>query len=200
MDQKLKQRLAGAIVLTALAIIFVPIILEGPDDDWSPRIQDVPVPPQIDYQAQVDLQLPDDVPEPTEAPAGVSPREVELAVPEPVVAEMEPEPVKKIAPPVPVARPKQQPKPPPKPKPAPATATGTWVIQLGSFSQQLNAQGLRDRIRKTGNTAFLREINTGGRHTWRVLVGPLPNRGEAEKLRDKLNREHHLTGIVIENK
>ena len=200
MDHKLKQRLAGATVLTALAIIFVPIILEGPDDDWSPRVQDIPVPPQIDYQAQVDLQLPDEVPEPTEAHADAPPREIELAVPEPVVAEKEPEPVKKVAPPVPEAAPEPQAKPPPKPKPAPATLAGTWVIQVGSFSQQLNAQGLRDRVRKTGNTAFLREVNTGGKHTWRVLVGPLRNRREAEKLRDKLIREHHLTGIVIENK
>lgn len=198
MDQKLKQRLAGATVLTALAIIFVPIILEGPDDDWSPRVQDIPVPPQIDYQAQVDLQLPDEVPEPTEAPADAPPREIELAVPEPVVAEKELEPVKKVAPPVPVTQPEPQPKPPPKP--APATVAGTWVIQVGSFSQQLNAQGLRDRVRKTGNTAFLREVNTGGKHTWRVLVGPLQNRGEAEKMRDKLTREHHLKGFVIENK
>ncbi|MEA2094286.1 MAG: SPOR domain-containing protein [Pseudomonadota bacterium] len=200
MDHKLKQRLAGATVLTALAIIFVPIILEGPDDDWSPRVQDIPVPPQIDYQAQVDLQLPDEVPEPTEAPADVPPREIELAVPEPVVAEKEPEPVKEVAPPVPVAQPEPQAKPPPKPKPAPATVAGTWVIQVGSFSQQLNAQGLRDRVRKTGNTVFLREVSTGGKHTWRVLVGPLKDRGEAEKLRDKLTREHNLKGIVIENK
>ncbi|MGB5180314.1 MAG: hypothetical protein WBP44_16495, partial [Gammaproteobacteria bacterium] len=58
MDLKLKQRLTGAIVLVALAVIFVPIILEGPDDDWTPRSHSIPEQPQIDYRAGMELELP----------------------------------------------------------------------------------------------------------------------------------------------
>ena len=59
MNQLLKQRLVGAVVLVSLAVIFIPIILEGPDEEeWSPRTQGMPEPPQITYHAEDDVELP----------------------------------------------------------------------------------------------------------------------------------------------
>ena len=59
MDQKTKQRLTGAIVLVALAVIFVPIILEGPDNEWTPRSHSIPEQPQMDYRASMELGIPE---------------------------------------------------------------------------------------------------------------------------------------------
>ena len=58
MEQTLKQRLIGAIVLVSLAVIFIPIILEGPDDEWTPRRHSIPQQPQMDYRADMELELP----------------------------------------------------------------------------------------------------------------------------------------------
>jgi cell division septation protein DedD len=58
---------------------------------------------------------------------------------------------------------------------------------------------LRDRLRKAGYTVSLRDVKTGNTHTWRVLAGPLNERGKAEQLRDRLSREQHLKGIVIQH-
>ena len=58
MDQMLKQRLIGAVVIISLAVIFIPMILEGPDDKLSPRNQSMPPPPTIDFQGEVALPVP----------------------------------------------------------------------------------------------------------------------------------------------
>ena len=40
----MKQRLVGAIVLVALGVIFIPMLLEGPDRDLVPEMESLPEP------------------------------------------------------------------------------------------------------------------------------------------------------------
>jgi DedD protein len=190
MDQKLKQRLVGAIVLISLAVIFIPFILEGPDDEWSPGTQDIPEPPRIDYQAEVELPLPEPVGTPPEEAAQ---QPVEPAIPGPApgagVAET----------PAPQSVPAEPQSPPPAPPAAARNAAETadkWVVQVGSFSQQLNARGLRDRLEKAGYPCYLQEINAAGAPAWRVLVGPYESRTQAERQQERISREQHLKGLV----
>ena len=206
MDQMLKQRLIGAIVLISLAVIFIPMILEGPDDKLSPRTQDMPPPPTIDYQTEVELPVPAEPAEPTvptEAPAASVTEQEASAIPEPSVTEPEPpatqaEPVKAAV--VPPAVVKPQPETPPKAAPAPASPGGGWIVQAGSFSQQPNARSLRDRLKKSGYQAFLQDVKSADGHAYRVLIGPMKDRGAADKLRDKLAREQKLKAMVLQNK
>ena len=202
MDSMLKQRLVGAIIIVSLAVIFIPLILEGPEDELASRNQEMPPPPRIDYQAEVELPIPTETPEPVAAPDSQPGRESPVVAAAPQAA-AEPEPVPPPAEPVAETTAAETPAPPPAaPAPAassPPAAAGTWAVQVGSFSQQLNAQGLRDRLRKAGYTVFLRDVKTGNTHTWRVLLGPLNDRGKAEQLRDRLSREQHLKGIVIQH-
>ncbi|WP_031433150.1 SPOR domain-containing protein [Methylomarinum vadi] len=44
MDQELKQRLVGAVVITALAAIFVPMLFDDPVDDTGKRINELKIP------------------------------------------------------------------------------------------------------------------------------------------------------------
>ena len=199
MNQLLKQRLVGAVVLVSLAVIFIPIILEGPDDEWSPRTQGMPEPPQIAYQAEGDDELPLPAEEPPEdmAPEPVSataesqpPPPVDAGTPAAIQPSSGAEPAATAPAP---AQPVRE-----SPPPAPA-ASGDWAIQVGRFSQRLNAQGLRDRLKKAGYAAFLREDKTDSGQSWRVLVGPLKTRGDAEKIRDELASKRQLKGFVIQN-
>jgi DedD protein len=187
MDKKLKQRLVGAVVLISLAVIFIPIILEGPDDEWTPRVQEIPVPPQIEYQAEVELPVPDEQP----APAPVTTIPATAPAPEAQDA---------VVPPPPAAQPaptRQEPvaEQPPAAAKAPA---GSWFIQVGSFSQQPNASGLRDRLKKTGYNSRLQETAAGNGKVWRVLVGPFETRAAAEKQRDRITSQHHMKGLVTQ--
>jgi DedD protein len=210
MDQMLKQRLIGAIVIISLAVIFIPMILEGPDDELSPRTPDMPPAPTIDYQSEVELPVPAESPEPAESPAATVTEQEVSAIPEPLVSQPEAAtsqagaPVKQSEPVVAI-----QPaaKTPPKPatagtppKPATAAAEGGWVLQAGSFSQQANALSLRDRLKKSGYQVSVQDVKGAGGSTHRVLIGPVSDRQTAEKLRDKLAREQKLTAMILENK
>jgi DedD protein len=47
MDQGLKQRLVGAGVIIALAVIFIPLLLENPDNQQADRLADIPSEPFV---------------------------------------------------------------------------------------------------------------------------------------------------------
>lgn len=204
MDQKLKQRLTGAIVLVALAVIFVPIILEGPDDEWTPRSHSIPEQPQMDYRASMGLELPDPEPADQEPPGGAITEALNLPTAEPPPVEATPAPVSRkttepvAATPKPVK--KAAPAPAPKPKPAKKTDTSIkgWFVQVGSFGQELNANGLRSRLKSAGYDTRLQKIAIGKGYAYRVLVGPATSRAAAEKLAASLKSGQQLAGMVIE--
>ncbi|MCG6900702.1 MAG: SPOR domain-containing protein [Gammaproteobacteria bacterium] len=208
MDQKLKQRLTGAIVLVALAVIFVPIILEGPDNEWTPRSHSIPEQPQMDYRASMELELPEPLSskaEPSEsvitealslqeetAPAHEPPAAEEKTAP---VAQKPVEPVV-TAPPPPKAAPAAPP-PAKTEKPAEPALQG-WFVQVGSFGQELNATGLRERLKSAGYDTRLQKVAIGKGYAYRVLVGPSTSRAAAEKLAASLKAGQQLSGMVIQ--
>lgn len=206
MEQTLKQRLIGAIVLVSLAVIFIPIILEGPDDDWTPRSHSIPEQPQMDYRADMELQLPPETPVVDETVAmevisqqpperdsqptveAVKKQPVAVKVPDPVKV---PEPVKATPKPAPPA--KQAAQAVPKMQPLKG-----WFVQVGSFGQEMNARGLQDRLATSGFQVQLEDVELGKKHAYRVLVGPSTSRAAAEKQAEKLNSSQQLKGMVIE--
>ncbi len=177
MDQNLKHRLTGAIILVSVAVIFIPVILEGPDNEWAPLSHSIPEAPQMDFKAHLDVPAP--------IPAPVKP----TAVPKPA----EPE---KTA--VPVLASKPAPELAKQVQPATENLSG-WYVQVGSFSQELNASGLGKRLELSGYETRLQKTTTKTGYAWRVMVGPGKTRGAAEKLRDRLAKDHQLKGIVINN-
>lgn len=70
---------------------------------------------------------------------------------------------------------------PPEPQ-QPAAAGSLWAVQLGSFSNEENAEGLAADLRDDGFAAFLSRVESGGRTLHRVRVGPQGSREEAEKV------------------
>jgi DedD protein len=211
MEQKLKQRLVGAIILVSLAVIFIPIILEGPDDEWSPRSPGMPEAPRMDYGVDMELALPPVETAESEEPESLEPAEPEESE-EPAVV------VPAVVPPA--AQPAKPEKPEPSPaepvaSPAPAAAAPAaaaadkkagslpvpppgWYIQVGSFSQRMNAEGLRDRLTAAGHSARLQSINIGKAQVYRVLVGPTTSRAAAEQQNLRLEKQQQIKGIVIE--
>ena len=179
MDQNLKHRLTGAIILVSVAVIFIPVILEGPDNEWAPLSHSIPEAPQMDFKAHLDVPAP--------IPAPVKPTVVQKPA--------EPE---KTAIPVPESKPELEPEPAKQVQPATESLSG-WYVQVGSFSQELNASGLGKRLELSGYETRLQKAATKTGYAWRVMVGPGKTRGAAEKLRDRLAKDHQLKGIVINN-
>jgi len=74
----------------------------------------------------------------------------------------------------------------------------SWVVQLGSFSNQKNADDLETKLRSQGYRVFVERIAAqGGQVVYRVRVGPEGQRAEAEGMRDKLAHELHLKAMVL---
>lgn len=184
MEQQLKQRLVGAIVLVSLAVIFIPVILEGPDDEWSPRDHTIPEPPRVDFRAAMELPLPDS--QPDEAATGTAGTEQPNLESDTATAPAEEQPEK------------PQVKPVEQPAPDAGKLEPGWYAQVGSFSQSANAEGLREGINKAGFSAHLQQVASAKGTSYRVLVGPESSRALSEQLLDKLGKTLNSTGIVIE--
>ncbi|MEF3193700.1 MAG: SPOR domain-containing protein, partial [Halothiobacillaceae bacterium] len=57
---------------------------------------------------------------------------------------------------------------------------GVWMIQLGSFSAESNAQQLRGQVQRAGIPCQIEPLNIEGRKVWRVRAGPFASQAEAD--------------------
>lgn len=200
MDDRLKQRIIGAIVLVIAAVIFLPMLLSGQDETVRVEVE-APEPPEMNPEpivraAPVELSEPEAMPEmPTDLP---SPASIEPSLP------IEPEQTPAVATPEPVAPPApsapavaEAPAPARQPAEAPAAATGGWVVQLGSFSSAANASALSDKLRTQGYNAYTVPSQVDGKSITRVFVGPVIDREGANRLRDELARRSGSKGLVV---
>jgi DedD protein len=72
-----------------------------------------------------------------------------------------------------------------------------WIIQAGSFREETNAVVLRDKLREAGFDAYA-ERTVGDNGTWwRVRVGPVGDRGGAERLKGRLESELRTGALLM---
>lgn len=78
-----------------------------------------------------------------------------------------------------------------------APELASFAVQVGSFGSEDNAAGLRDRLQNKGYRAFVDSVEGDERTFYRVRVGPVIERGEAEALQAQLSDEESLKGLVV---
>ncbi len=195
-DINLKQRLVGAIVLVSLAVIFIPLILDGRDQAVNYITKsNIPPKPERDFVSRIIPLNPSPVPKPEVLEPDV--------IPEPVAVkpEAKPEPVKEKA----AAKPKTVAKPEPevvaKPKTVarPKTGLSAWAVQVGSFGSKKNAYALRDKLRKQGFSAFVDTLYNKDTPSFRVRVGPEIKRERADALQARLTKVMKAKPIVVKH-
>ena len=211
LDKAYKQRMVGALVLVALAVIFLPMLFSRQDEQRQVTVE-APAAPQAPSVPPVQVE-PVVVPEPQALPQEPVPGDDEIAqleepsTPVAPTAPVAPAPVAKpVAPPapapVPVSKPTTAPSQPIGAVPKPDTtqsrvdANGlsvSWSVQLASLSNRASAENLQKTLRSQGYNAYIR--SSDGKN--RVFVGPLIERAEADRLRDLLNRQQNLKGFVV---
>ncbi|MEN1835593.1 SPOR domain-containing protein [Pseudomonas lijiangensis] len=213
LDKVFKQRMVGALVLIAVAVIFLPMLFTRQDEVRQVQVE-APAAPQAPVAPQVKVD-PVPVPEPQILPQEPVPGEEDMST----ASQLPPSMPIAPAPPVasaPTQAPAAAPAPAPKPaKPAPATtpaapapattakaapsgvdANGlsvSWSVQLASMSNRANADNLQKTLRAQGYNAYIRTADGVNR----VFVGPLIERAEADRLRDQLDKQQKLKGIVV---
>lgn len=178
MDTALKQRLIGAAVLVALAVIFLPMLVKGPAPDSG--VSDVP------------LKMPD-------APAGeMETRELPLAAPGEVpkggAVGMDATPVDRPQPAgtTPAAGTDATATDPAATPPADAapalpatTAAGDYAVHFGAYATQKGADQVVTLAKAAGLPAYSETTTVNGKSAFRVRIGPYATRAEAESVRLK---------------
>ncbi|MCU0121543.1 SPOR domain-containing protein [Pseudomonas sp. B2M1-30] len=214
LDKAYKQRMVGALVLVALAVIFLPMLFTREDEQRQVTVE-APAAPQAPAVAQIQMETVA-VPEPQVLPQEPVPTDDEVAEQvapsKPIAAAPAPAPAAPVAAAKPVA-PAPAPAAKPAPIPAPAQpiaaapakpdttqsrvdANGlsvSWSVQLASLSSRASAESLQKSLRSQGYNAYIRSAE--GKN--RVFVGPLIERAEADRLRDLLSRQQNLKGFVV---
>lgn len=175
-----RRRLIGAVALTLLAVILLPLLLEDEPPPTSALAIHMPAAP-VSVTAHSVAPAAAPVPEPDKPAAST---EIKSA-PEPV----KPAPVK--AEPV-----KPQPKPhavaTPAPHDKPAAASEMFVVQLAALSDGAKARELEARAALAGLPAYTDTIGS----LTRVRVGPYPSREAAMKAAVRL-AENGMAGQVL---
>ncbi|MGD9888421.1 MAG: SPOR domain-containing protein [Halothiobacillaceae bacterium] len=79
---------------------------------------------------------------------------------------------------------------------APAAKTEAWIIQLGSFTAESNAQTLLAQVQRAGVSAKVERIEVKGSPVWRVTSGTYATRAEADAALNVLKSRQNLGGMV----
>lgn len=72
-----------------------------------------------------------------------------------------------------------------------------WAVQLASFSDRAKALALRDTLHRDGYSALISEVKRVTGISTRVAVGPIIDRGEAERLSSELSIRYSSDAIVV---
>ena len=188
MDQQLKERLVGAAVLVVAGILFIPLLLDGPDEQPAVKVGlELPAPDSGKRTHTIRLDVP------AERPATKSSGTVMRPTPTPTADASSSRPVAQdprrdavdqsgeAATPAPsaekIAAPKVEVKPatadpapvvakpaPPRPRPQAAPPAGSWAVQVGSFSSGDNAKRLQSELKAAGYATF--QVH------WSLTAGP----------------------------
>ncbi|MDX5370855.1 MAG: SPOR domain-containing protein [Pseudomonadaceae bacterium] len=185
LDKGLKQRIVGALVLVALAVIFLPMLFSR-EDELRQVVVDAPAMPDKPSMPEVTLE-PVSVPEPVAEEAVPPVEPVPQSPSEPIATPVQPA----VEPQAPVQAGASEEKP----------ASGldanslpvSWSVQLASLSSRAGAERLQQTLRSKGYNAYIRTFDGMNR----VFVGPVIERAEADRLRDQLNRQQKLNGFVV---
>jgi DedD protein len=72
----------------------------------------------------------------------------------------------------------------------------TWVVQVGSFSSQANADALKAKLREKGYAAFTKGNPADKSAAVRVFVGPKLSRERADQIKLELQKNFDLKPFV----
>jgi len=164
-DTALKQRLIGAIVLVALAVIFLPMLVKGPAPDSG--VSDVPIeapPAPADGQfetRELPLVTPGNAPQGgavgMNATPGNAPAAVTDSAPAAAAADAGALP--------------------------PAAAAGNYAVNFGAYASEADANAVIARLKQAQLPGFSEQTQINGRPAWRVRIGPYADHAQAESVR-----------------
>ncbi len=191
-EERLRERLVGAVVLTAVAVIFVPMVFEGRSgNDQAPMARS-----QAGFTSSI---LPADHPSRTADVVEVEPAVGPISAHDEPSQDLAPDRGSQVrglnrntkrSPKLPEAETLSD-------RASVDASRAGWVVQLASFSREANAKILRAKLVARGFGAFIEKTTTTRSSMYRVRVGPTSGRQQAQDLRAALQQAVSLQGVVV---
>ncbi|MFL9610635.1 SPOR domain-containing protein [Methylobacillus sp. Pita2] len=212
--KRARRRLVGAIALVLLMVTILPMVLDDRSSKTLPQEIAINIPSQDgpEFTSKVAPQgepveevvsepvlsvpeSPDTEPDFEAAPVQPAPKQ------EPVKKEAAKPEAKPVAPKVETPKAEAPKAEPAKQKPADAkpAATGSFLVQIGVFSDPINVKNLQDKLSGQGLKSHTEVIATASGDKTRLRVGPFASREAAEQALGKV-KAAGLSGMVISNK
>jgi len=200
MDQSIKQRLVGIAVIFALAVIFLPMILDG--SGVRKKTLKVEIPEQsvieanpefdqkiIELQAKVDA-LPDLAPRFVDETSSETENQIKREPVEESEIQVSPEPEPEVA--------KKKIEAEPEIKQETPVGGDSWVLQVGSFNDRQKAILQRDKLRKSKIAAvFIEQFSRDNQTSYRVRLGPFINRDLSKVAQNKIRAKYNIDGLIM---
>lgn len=199
MDQKLKERVMGAAVLVAIAVIFIPILLTGSSKTELISGSHIPTKPKSNFNSRIIPVFednrkalstpiePNDIGVLDDQGRADSETNQKITV-EKIVSNDDEKIDENLSKEVEEKQENEL---------KADVGLSAWIIQLGSFSNEDNAQSLNQELRRVGYPAFVEPLKKNGEISYRVRVGPEIKRSEAELVLKELKDQMELDGIVV---
>jgi DedD protein len=182
MQEQIRQRLIGAIVLIVIAALTWPLLF----DDFDPQA--------VDHRSQVPEMPKFETFEVTENSSAVVDTESKTVDAQTSISASSTEVIdistesRVRATPLAVSKLDEQGVP------------MTWVVQVGSFADEGNAKKLLDRLTSKGHQAYMRSNNTGPKTVYRLYIGPLLEKRKAIQINTQIKKQFNLNGLVVRYK
>lgn len=179
MDDGLKQRLIGALILLGAGVLFVPALFEPGSQrqiDITPQVPPAPAIEPLVLQQPVRNPDIEDPKASSEMYRLVPTPEENKAASKPVVQKVEDK------------------------KPVVLDNKGVpqaWVVQVSSYKSEKTAGAFLAKLRKAGYKAFSKTLDTSKGRVTRVFVGPKINKAQAKKLKQELDKKYGLKTILV---
>ena len=218
MNDILKQRLVGALILVALGVVFWPIIFVEPGEQPAAERASIPSRPQVDT-APIEApelaglrrsppmaaqQEPEQQQE--QALEQKQDKEQEPVSAEPVAETVQPSAVVEKAPvgidektPVvaaPVEQPRTRSEAPDKLAIDSDGVPVAWILQVASVSSADKAEQLRQRLLSMQQKAYVKKVDRGGKDLYRVYIGPKFERAKLEKIQSDVDAEFGVKSMI----
>ena len=211
MNEILKQRLVGALILIALGVVFWPIIFVEPGDISGQDLRQIPPRPAVDTTA---IAVPDKsglrVSPKLESRAQQRREELARDAAQSVAKPAQTAPAKK---PAASAAPKTVKTTDTGKSKAPANKSRTeapekpeldaegvpiaWILQVASVSDSQKAEALRSRLLELGYKAYVKKVHRSGKVLLRVYVGPKFERAQLDKIKSRVDAEFSVQSMVV---
>lgn len=179
MDDGLKQRLIGAVILLGIGVLFIPALFEPANQRQIDLAPQVPAAPDI--QPLV-LQKPE-----SNQNIGMPKSSAEMYRLIPSAQEDEPDSDSRNAESV-------------DDKPVVLDEQGVpkaWVVQVSSYTSEQTAEAFLAKLRKAGYRAFSKTLETSKGRVTRVYVGPKIKKKLAKQLQRELDKKYGLQTLLV---